>query len=638
MNPKEVKDLLEQGGELNQSFLGSHVSKLGVEEHVAVPDHKRLLHTLCVGPTGYGKTQSMLHTMLQDAYKDNGFAFINPKGKAIDKLLHRLPENRLDDVVYLNPSTEPVPGINVLEPFITEEMNEAQRQNQIEIIVSDLIDLFKRQSKNWGDRFGRILETLLRAHILPNIHEQGEEPNTLYDVFQCVVEPSQLKDVVNQLKDPVICEQLNRVRQDMGSYELEPLQRRLNDFLMFTSTRKIITAKHSSINFRDLMNNGDILLVDIQKGEIGEDPSQIIGSLLITKIWAAAQSRINQNLETTQPFYLYVDELQNFAGEGSNFNKILTEAREYRLGCWLNTQYLQQLPSDMRNSVTNNCRTKIIFQPDGSENIAQLNRLTKGIRKEELQTLGRYTAAIKTPTEHGENQAVTADTYPPYEPEHSRDIDQLKKRCSPEETDRTRLEPSLGTGANAGGKKHKELIAQAQQELETRSGIQVNPLTQIEGGDQPDGIVTLPDGSQAHLEAEHTTLSKPGKVLKNVRRAVQEEREIIFVVEQGNTSKLENIVTDPVNRRGSMHEDENGGYSYYTDSNGEPITDIDQLKQAEYRILEIDEEDVQLVDEPVEPECPMLDDNPEDELTEFCLHREDDRFCTELGQRCVLTE
>ncbi|WP_181687411.1 type IV secretory system conjugative DNA transfer family protein [Halorhabdus salina] len=631
MNPEDARKRIKSTAKIKTTYLGSRTSTLGVEEDIELGEDKRFTHVLNVGPTGYGKSQLLLHVALQDAYKDNGFAIINPKGGLIDELIAKLPEKRLDDVVYINPAQEPVTPINVLEPQITEDMNRAQRENQKEIIVSDLIDLFKRQSENWGDQFGRVLETLLRAHLDLNIKQN--ESKTLVDVFRCVIQDEPLTELIDQTQDSVIREQLVRVKEDMTSYEMEPLQRRLNDFVMNPTIRRVIGAEESGLDFRKAVNQGKIVLIDIQKGEVGGTVSELVGSIVITKIWAAAQSRITQPVEQRTPFFLYVDELQNFAGEGSNFTKILSEAREYRLGCWLATQYLHQLSPEMRRAVANNCRTKICFNPSGSEDVNRLSSMLQGVDKSTLTSLGKYRAALQKPSEKDQRNSVVFDTYPPWDTDHSQ-VEKIKEEKAAATTGKTtlELEQSLGNQANAGNEKHQELLQKAQQHLEDK-GFTVNLLYQDQGDEKPDGRVIL-DDKVAHLEAEHNTLTKPGKVLKNLRRGFEQDREVFFVVEDGKAAKLENIVSDPVNRRGSEYENQQGSYSYYK-IDGEPVTDVEELREADYRILELDGDQLE-EQEDIGQECPELENQDREDLEQFCLYREDSGFCTALETPCVL--
>ncbi|WP_135536137.1 TraM recognition domain-containing protein [Halostella pelagica] len=597
MNPETARKRI-QDPDSRKTYFGSRTSRLGVEEHVGILDEKRLTHVLNLGQTGEGKSQLLLHTALQDAEKGHGLCLVNPKGSLIDEFLAKLPEERWDDVIYINPSRDGVASINVLETYTNGRMSKAQKENQKEIIVSDLIDLFRRRSENWGDRFGRILETVLRAFLDLNI--KNGESNTLVDVYRSIINPDVLTELIDRTRDPVICEQLVRIKEDMTSRELEPLQRRLNDFVMNSTVRRVIEGE-SGVDFRDAVNQGKIILLDIQKGELGDTASQIIGSIVITKVWAAAQSRVTQSIDQREPFYLFVDELQNFTGEAGNFAKILSEAREYRLGCWLATQYLHQLGGTMQRSVTNNCRTKICFNPRGSEDETRIAGMLQGVEKRELKRLGKYRAAVQRPAETSLGSAVFIDTYPPWNADRGH-IDKIKQRRTPEpEPAGMGIAPSLGKGTNSGGEKHTELLTTAKDGLEDR-GIQVDLLYQGTGDDKPDGHAHLPDGTVAHLEAEHTTLSKPAKVLENLLRAVEQGRDCIFVVEQGNAEKLESIVSDPVNRHDSEHSDGEGSFSYYTDSQGEPFTSVDRLEDADYRILEVRGGDAVLHQPGSEPE------------------------------------
>jgi len=321
-------------------------------------------------------------------------------------------------------------------------------------------------------------------------------------------------------------------------------------------------------------------------------------------------------------------------GEGSNFTKILSEAREYRLGCWLTTQYLNQLATEMKRAAANDCRTKIVFNPDGTEDLNRIAGMLQGIDKKQLRQLGQYRAVIQKPSETQRGPAAVFNTYPPWNANHA-GINQIKDRATQAEprTTEIKLRQSLGNQTSAGGEKHKQLLAEAKQDLE-QQGYQVNLLYQADEEEKPDGHLVTPDGKTAHLEAEHSTLTKPTKVLKNLKRGTQKDREVIFVVKEGKAVKLENILSDPVNRRGSQHEDQHGTYSYYTED-GNKFTDIQAVEDADYRIIEIREDSITIHEEEVEAECPMMENHQKEELEQFCLHR-DNGHCQELGQECVL--
>lgn len=649
---EETKSFIEASSDLQTTFIGTRKSDYGVDEDVGVQDSQRVTHVASIGPTGYGKTQLMVHAMLQDAQKGYGFCFVNPKGKAVDQVIAKLPEDRVEDVIYINPGGEEAPAINVLDPHVTGEMGREAVETQKEIIISDVIDLFKRQSDNWGDRFGRILTTLLRAHLDLNIYRG--EGNSLMDVFRCVVNDGALVDLIDRVDDPVIREQLVRVKEDLGSYELEPLQRRMNDFVENRVIRDVVASEESGVDFREAVDEGKILLVDIRKDQVGSSVSQIVGSITITQVWAAAQARMASRRSNQDPYFLYVDELQNFGNEGSNFTKILAEAREYQLGCWLATQNLENIESGkMQDAVINNCRSLVVFDPTGSKYENRIAKRLKGVSSDQFQGLNKYRAVVQTPGNGSQEEAVFVSTYPPWKADRGGVEEVKRERAAKSSETVLDLQVTTGQGKStspetgqeedeednerngpAGGDKHDLLLAAAQRELQSR-GLQANVFYQEIGTEKADGQVILSDGSTANLEVENTSLSKPVKVLKNFKRAVDQGKECIFVVEEGRKEKLEGILDDPVNRRGRKHEDDESSFNYYMNESGDPFDNLDLLEDGEYRVIEIPEEELEL-DEGME--CPELGDMGREELESFCVHRDDSGFCSVLGKQCVLTQ
>lgn len=638
MNPDDTRTRIRTSGNVADTYIGSRTSQLGVEEHVGIPDDTRFMHVLTIGPTGFGKTQLMTHAALQDAEKDHGFAMVIPKGNAIDEVLAKLPDDRMDDVIYINPNRECVPAINLLEPYVTDDMTQAQIENQKEIIVSDVIALFKRLSDNWGDRFGRVLETLLRAHLHLNIHRDATK--TLMDVFRCVIDQDQLSNLIDHVNEPVLRKQLLRIRE-LSDKELDPLHYRLDDFMQNKTIRRMVTQPRSTIDFRAAINDNAIILIDVNKGRLGETAATLIGSILLTKISSAIQSRITIPETDREPFMMYVDELRSFADESSNFAKILAEGREYKFGCFLASQYLHQLDTGLRREVTNNCRTKIFFNPSGSEDLARITGMLNGIDREELTSLGKYRAVVQYPGTIRQDDAVICDTYPPWTPDwdtcHERKHALLDTYPPLIEHGRPQADDliDVGAGENAGGEFHTELLQAAQHHFEDR-GAAVNLLYQDTGDNRPDGHIHFND-ELAHLEAEHATLSNPARVLTNLQRAAAQDRRCIFVVEAGNAPKLVNIVEDPVNRRGAQHGDDTGSFSYY-EHDGEAFTDLETVQDAAYAVYEmLDDGTVHRYDTNQELECPELDDNALEDLETFCMYRDPDSgHCSKLGAECVL--
>jgi hypothetical protein len=635
MNAEDTRELLRDSQQYETTYLGVRTSILGKDHHIDIDDSDRLMHTAVIGPTGQGKTNLLLWIARQDSYK-TGLTFLNPKGGVIDRLISKLPNKRLNDIVYINPNRDRVPGINPLKPEISSEMTRAERDHQQRIVISSVMGLFRRLTNEWGERWPRNLRSLLSAHVYLNVHH-GEE-NTLMDVYRCVTDPSRLQSLINRVPDHVTAEQLRELK-GLSRREQEPLKRRLSDIVENQTVRSIVSPQENEVSFREALAERKIILVDAQAGQIGEWAASVIGSVVLTQLWSATAARSSLPAEDCPPHHILIDEVQEYVSEADHLRKMLSQCREFDVSITAATQYLDDLDTSMERAILNNTLTKVVFTPGASEDLSTFSTIMNGYSRDDLSRLGQYRPAIQRPAEQTMPPAKVADTYPPWSWDADR-VEQRKERLLEQydvlEDPVDGIPVELGQAGNAGGQHHRELLEQAATKLQER-GIEVTLRDQRGGDDKPDGEVVLPDGTTGHLEAEHSTLSKPAKALTNLKRAVDEDRETIFVVENGNAEKLERIVSDPVNRHGSDHEDEQGSYSYYTDSTGEPFTEIEALENADYRIIEIGKESLNVHNDPVEAECPQLDQYSERELQSSCLYRIEDDYCAALGQPCVLT-
>ena len=632
MRPDDARELIENSQNIQTTYLGTKQSPMGVEENIGIPKIHRNTHVLSIGATGTGKTQAMVHAALQDITSKRGICYINPKGDAIDQILEKLPEDREDDLIYINPAENPVTTINPLQPHITPGMSDAALENQKEIIVGDILALFKRQSVNWGDQWPRILSTLLRAHLDLNI--RYDEDNTLADVLLCVTDDSRLKDLVDRTDDPVIRSHLVDIRDNLSDHAILPLKRRIQDFLGNDVIRRVIDSDEQTVDFHEAITEGKIILVDVQRGEIGRNASPLIGSIVLTQVWAAAQSRISMPPEDRELFGVYVDEAKHYVSESSNFDEILSEAREYGLSVYLASQYVDQLDAEMQRAVVNNCRTKLVFQPEVADDGTRIAQILVGVDKDALGRLGEYRAFLQLPTG---SEAVSFNTFAPWEGEREdaavRKLKQSSTLAGTEERKEAALNQAmnLGPGGNAGQQLHTMLLQQGQEYLENRPEVrQVNLLHQDIGDERPDGEIIKQNGDVANLEAEVSTLSNPAKVLKNVKRAVDEDRKTVFIVEQSMAPLLQSILSDPTRQNGD----------HYTGEDGEPFTAIDEIGSAETRIL-VRTEKGRVMDygkDLDDQDCPKLDDYEKEELEIGCPWREEDGLCTLLEAPCVLDD
>lgn len=477
--------------------------------------------------------------------------------------------------------------------------------------------MFRRLTDKWGERWPRNLRSLLSAHVGLNVHH-GEH-NTLLDLYRCITDTSELADLIDRTPDTVTRTQLGELA-GLSQREREPLKRRVSDLVENETVRTIIAQRDSDISFRDALADQQIILVDAQDGQIGNWAASIIGSVVLTQLWSAAAARSALSPEDRPPYHILIDEIQEVISEADHIRRMLSQCREFNVSITAATQYLDDLDPAMQRALLNNTLTKVVFTPGASEDLNTFTTMMNGLSKDNLSSLGKYRPAVQLPAAKTLPPAKVVDTYPPssVNPGTVEERKEKLPRHGVSES-HTGLDVDLGDGANAGGKKHKELLTTAKEQLEER-GFKVTLLDQGTGDDIPDGHVHLSTSEVAHLEAERGTLSKPVKVLKNLQRAQENGCECIFVVEEGNADRLENIVSDPVNRNGSQHRDEDGSFSYYTDSERNPFTEIEQLRDARYRILEATKNGLTLYEGPQEthdnqPEKPR--DKPFEELREI---------------------
>ncbi len=365
---------------------------IGVTNHVLgrvnvyIPFEDRFRHVFICGATGTGKSTLIVNMVMQDMENGYGVCVIDPKGDTVDEILVRVPESRIDDVILIDPANhDKVVAVNFLE---AKGLSEAAR----EVLVSDIVALMKQQTQYWGEKFGRIFETLVRAVV--DFNSSSEEQITFADLYYMIVNKDFREFFVNFVEDPVVKDYLLKINE-MDESELEPIVRRLNDWIMNKLARQMVVFRRSTFTFDSVLNDRKILLVRVPKGEVGESIMQLVGSMVISKLWAAAKARVKLSLSERRPFFLYIDEFSNFAFEGSTFDEILSEARAFRLGLILATQYPSQLSQKLREAVYANCGTIISFNCQNPLDAEILIKRFPNVSVEDLLSLDPYTALVR---------------------------------------------------------------------------------------------------------------------------------------------------------------------------------------------------------------------------------------------------
>jgi len=307
-------------------------------------------HVYILGQTGTGKSGALELLTLSDIYYDQGFAVIDPHGDYAHNVLSFIPSRRVDDVVYFNPADSEHPvGFNPLE------INDATLKGHVS---SELVGVLKRLfAESWGPRLEYILRyTLLALLDYPN--------STMLDVTRMLTDRKFRADVVTYIDDPVVknfwVTEFASWNDRFASEAVAPVLNKVGAFTANPMVRNIIGQPKSTFNIRQIMDQGKILIVNLSRGLMGEDNAGILGAMMVTKIQLAAMGRANIPEDQRRPFYLYVDEFQNFATD--SFAAILSEARKYNLNLTVANQYISQMSEPVRDAVFGNVGTIISFR------------------------------------------------------------------------------------------------------------------------------------------------------------------------------------------------------------------------------------------------------------------------------------
>lgn len=346
------------------------------------PDDRRR-HVYLIGKTGVGKTTLIQNMLVQDIENGKGLALVDPHGDVAEAVLNAIPPHRINDVVYFNPSDVDYPvAFNVLEAIDPQYKY---------LVASGLVSSLK---KIWADSWGPRLEYILRNTILALLDYPS---STMLGIMRMLSDKSYRKKVVDNISDPVVksfwVNEFANYNERFRSEAISPIQNKVGQFLSSAIVRNIVAQPKSSIDMKDIMDNGKILIINVSKGRIGEDNSALLGAMLITKIQLAAMDRASIPEEDRRDFYLYVDEFQNFATE--SFATILSEARKYHLNLTIAHQYITQMEEPVRDAVFGNVGTMISFRIGAFDADYLEKEYMPEFTATDLVNLDKYNAYIK---------------------------------------------------------------------------------------------------------------------------------------------------------------------------------------------------------------------------------------------------
>lgn len=323
----------------------------GINHQFGLLRRDRSRHVYIIGQTGAGKSGLLELMALSDVFYNQGYCIIDPHGDfAIDNLRF-VPESRIKDVVYFNPADTAFPvAFNPLEVS-----DPAKKPN----ICSEVIGVLKRM---FGDSWGPRLEHILRYTLLALLDRPS---TTLLDISRLLTDKDFRKETLNYCQDVTVLQfwkhEFGQWNEKQVNESIAPVLNKVGAFTANPIIRNIIGQPKSSFDVRRIMDEGKILVVNLSKGLIGEDNAGILGAFLVTKVQLAAMSRSDiPDVADRRPFYLYVDEFQNFATD--SFAVILSEARKYGLNLTVANQYISQMTDTVRDAVFGNVGTTISFR------------------------------------------------------------------------------------------------------------------------------------------------------------------------------------------------------------------------------------------------------------------------------------
>lgn len=339
----------------------------GSERPVYVTELDRHRHFYIIGQTGTGKTVLMKNMIVQDILRGDGVCFIDPHGTDVEDVLSAVPEERINDVIYFDPSqTDRVLGLNMLE-------FDLKKPEQRTFVVNELFSIFQRLYGANPESMGPMFEQYFRNATLL-VLEDPESGSTLMDISRVMVDSRYRRYKLERATNPVVIQFWREIATKAGGEaSLENIVPYIvSKFDVFTANdymRPIIGQQVSTLNFREIMDTKKILLVNLAKGRIGEINANLIGMILVGKFLMAALSRVDDPTKSFPPFYLHMDEFQNITT--NSISAILSEARKYKLGLTIAHQFIAQLDEGIKDAVFGNVGSIVSFRV-GQEDAAFL--------------------------------------------------------------------------------------------------------------------------------------------------------------------------------------------------------------------------------------------------------------------------
>lgn len=360
----------------------------GVKKAIRLDDKDRRRHVHIIGQTGVGKSILMENLAYQDMMDGRGFAFVDPHGDSVEALLSKIPKERVEDVIYFNPSDMANPiGLNMFE---------FDYPDQKDFLVQEAISmLYGLYDPGHTGIVGPRLEHIFRNCAL--LLMSDPDGGTFIDIPKLLIDEEFMKSKLKFVTDQQVLDFWTKEfpasqRSSEAGEVISWVVSKFGPFISNDAMRNIIGQTKSGFNIEDIMNNKKILLVNLSKGKMGDLNSKLLGIIFVMKFQAAAMARANMLEEERQDFTLYVDEFQNFATD--SFETILSEARKYRLSLVLGNQFMTQLREELREAIIGNVGTTITGRIGITDAEIMVKRYSPSFDAEDLTKLPNYQSVV----------------------------------------------------------------------------------------------------------------------------------------------------------------------------------------------------------------------------------------------------